>query len=273
VPVIAILAMVRIVVPMLVRVTVFAALVTPIATVPNFRLAGTSFAVVPVPDNVTFCGLPLALSVMLIAALRAPEAVGLKSALTVQLAPAAKDAPQVVAVLAKSPALVPVIAIELIVREVVPEFFTVTLFTALVTPIATVPKPKLVGERVTAGPPLRLKVAVTAFAAVIVTLQAAVPVQAPLQPANVEPEPAAGVRVTAVPVPKLTLQVPGQLMPLGLLVTFPAPVPATVTVSAKDPDETFRKTVSKAKSESTQLASPEPQAVKLNVTEVMFGPV
>ena len=37
---------------------------------------------------------------MLMAALRAPTAVGLKSTLTVQVAPTPNDAPQVVAVLA-----------------------------------------------------------------------------------------------------------------------------------------------------------------------------
>ena len=44
-----------------------------------------------------------------------------------------------------------------------------------------------------------LNVAVTARAAVIDTVQAPVPVQAPLQPANVEPLAAAGVSVTDAP--------------------------------------------------------------------------
>jgi len=56
---------------------------------------GESFAVVPMPLSVTFCGLPLALSVMLSAAVRVPDAVGLKVTLTVQLAPAANELPQV----------------------------------------------------------------------------------------------------------------------------------------------------------------------------------
>jgi len=56
---------------------------------------GESFAVVPLPLSVTFCGLPLALSVMLSAAVRVPDAVGLKVTLTVQLAPAANELPQV----------------------------------------------------------------------------------------------------------------------------------------------------------------------------------
>jgi hypothetical protein len=78
-----------------VSVTVLAPLVTPMATVPKFRLVGESFAVVPVPLSETFCGLPIALSVMLSAALRVPVAVGLKVTLKVQLAPAASELPQV----------------------------------------------------------------------------------------------------------------------------------------------------------------------------------
>jgi hypothetical protein len=79
-----------------------------------------------------------------------------------------------------------------------------------------------------------LKVAVTARAAVIDTVQAAVPVHAPLQPANVEPVVAAGVSVTDAPLEKLALHVDPQLMPAGDEVTVPAPVPAFVTARLKD---------------------------------------
>jgi len=75
-------------------------------------------------------------------------------------------------------------------------------------------------------------VAVTARAALIVTLQAPVPVQAPLQPENVEPVAGAAVRVTAVPLVNDAEQVLPQEMPAGVLVTVPLPVPALVTVSA-----------------------------------------
>jgi hypothetical protein len=91
----AIVVMVRAVVPMLVRVTVLAAVVTPVATVPKFKLAGASLAVVPTPVSGTSCGLPLAPSVTLKFALRVPVAVGLNVTLKVQLALAAKEAPQV----------------------------------------------------------------------------------------------------------------------------------------------------------------------------------
>src|SRR5262252_506471 len=79
---------------------------------------------------------------------------------------------------------------------------------------------------------LGLKVAVTDCAAVIETVQVPVPVQAPLQPAKVEPLAAAAVRVTEVPLAKLALQVLPQLTPVGEEVTVPLPEPALVTVRA-----------------------------------------
>jgi hypothetical protein len=97
--------------------------------------------------------------------------------------------------------------------------------------LVTVPEP--VPAVVTDNAKLtRLKVAVTDWAAFIVTVQLPVPVQAPpLHPAKVEPVAALAVSVTLVPPPKLALHVPGQLMPAGVLVTVPEPVPATLTVS------------------------------------------
>jgi hypothetical protein len=75
------------------------------------------------------------------------------------------------------------------------------------------------------------KVAVTARAAVIVVMQVPLPVQAPLQPVKVEPELGVAVRVTVVPELRLALQVVPQLMPAGVEMTVPLPVPALVTVS------------------------------------------
>jgi len=54
------------------------------------------------------------------------------------------------------------------------------------------------------------------------------PPHAPLYPENWKPEPAVAVRVTDVPDVKLAVQVEGQLIPAGLLVTVPWPVTATV---------------------------------------------
>ena len=64
---------------------------------PKARLAGERLAAaaVPVPERLTVCGLPLALSAMLSVAERAPLAEGVKLTLMVQLAPAATELPQV----------------------------------------------------------------------------------------------------------------------------------------------------------------------------------
>ena len=63
-------------------------------------------AAVPVPERLTVCGLPLALSVTVNAAVQRPLAEGLKVTLIVQLAPAATELPQLL-VWAKSLALAP----------------------------------------------------------------------------------------------------------------------------------------------------------------------
>lgn len=76
------------------------------------------------------------------------------------------------------------------------------------------------------------KSAVTEVAALRVTTQVDVPVQAPDQPVNVDPEAAVAVSVTCVPLAKFEVQVPGQLIPEGLLVTVPEPEPDVATVRA-----------------------------------------
>src|SRR5512142_798217 len=68
-----------------------------------------------------------------------------------------------------------------------------------------------------------LKVAVTERAAVIETTQLPLPTQSPLQPATVEPLAA------------LALQADPQLMPDGVEVTVPLPVPALSTESVQEP--------------------------------------
>lgn len=59
------------------------------------------------PFSVIICGLPVALSVIVIAALRAPPEVGVKVTLIRQIDPAAKPLAQLF-VCAKSPAFAPV---------------------------------------------------------------------------------------------------------------------------------------------------------------------
>ena len=72
---------------------------------------------------------------------------------------------------------------------------------------------------------IALNVAVTLLFAVIETGQEPVPEQAPDQPANIEPETGLAVRVTEVPWANEAEQVPPQLIPEGLEVTVPEPVP------------------------------------------------
>jgi len=73
----------------------------------------------PLPLNAAACGLPLALSVTATPALRVPVAVGLNVTLIVQLVPAARLAPQVW-VWVKSPLLVPVMAMPLMLSAALP---------------------------------------------------------------------------------------------------------------------------------------------------------
>ncbi len=122
--------MLKAAVPVLLRVTVWAVLVTPTDWLPKARLVGERLATaavpVPVPERFTVCGLPLALSVMLTEAVRLPLAVGLKVTLMVQLPPAATELPHVL-VWAKSPAFVPVSARLVMLKAAVPELLRVTV--------------------------------------------------------------------------------------------------------------------------------------------------
>ena len=74
--------------------------------------------------------------------------------------------------------------------------------------------------------------AVTDCAALKVMVQLAVPVQAPVHPANAKLVPGVSLSVTCVFWAKLAEHVVGQLIPEGLLTMVPDPVPARVTVNA-----------------------------------------
>lgn len=86
--------------PVLVRVTFCVALDVPTGCEPKLKLAGEKLAtgagVMPVPVSATTCGLPAALSMMLIDPVRAPATDGVKVTLIVQLAPGASVEPQMV---------------------------------------------------------------------------------------------------------------------------------------------------------------------------------
>ena len=96
-PVTAMPVMLKLVFPVLFRVTVCAALVVPMDRLVKVRLVAVRLAAgpVPVPVRLTVCGLPLALSVMLTEAVRLPGAEGVNVTLIVQLPPAATKLPHV----------------------------------------------------------------------------------------------------------------------------------------------------------------------------------
>jgi hypothetical protein len=156
-PVIPIELIVSAPLPELVRVTLCAELVVPTCCWPKLRLVGeklTAGAVAtPVPLSATVCGEAGALSVTETLAPRDPAALGVKVTEIEQLEPAAsvEGLSGQVFVCAKSPAFVPVIPIELIVRAPVPVLVRVTLCAELVVPTSCWPKLRLVGENVTAG--------------------------------------------------------------------------------------------------------------------------
>src|SRR2546428_2454428 len=97
--------------------------------------------------------------------------------------------------------------------------------------LVTVPEP--VPAAVTVSANVGAKVAVTVVAAESVIVHVPVPEQPPpLQPVKAEPAAGLALRGTTLPLAKLADQVAPHVIPAGLLVTVPAPVPALETVSA-----------------------------------------
>jgi hypothetical protein len=80
----------------------------------------------------------------------------------------------------------------------------------------------------------RVKLALTDFAALIVTVQAPVPEQLPPQPVKVAVADGVAVSVTTVPLMNEAEHVVPHEIPAGLLVTVPVPVPARDTVKVED---------------------------------------
>ncbi len=85
------------------------------------------------------------------------------------------------------------------------------------------------------GEAVELNVALTVDAAFTERVHvAAVPLQAPDQSASLEPDAAAAVSLTDVPLLNFALHVLPHLIPAGLLVTVPVPDPALSIVSSKE---------------------------------------
>lgn len=153
-PVTAMLVMVSVWLPVLVRLTYCDTVAVPIGDEPNERLVAESVTgkgcPVPVPLNVTDCGELLALSVMVMAAVKAPVTIGAKCPWIVQFDPTARLVPQLLAK-TNEDAPAPVIAMLVIDRAAVPELVSVTDWEPLDEPTFTDPNERLVAERVTGG--------------------------------------------------------------------------------------------------------------------------
>src|SRR5712692_4206440 len=146
--------MVSTVVPTLVMVTLLGALVVPTFWLPKLRLVGTSFTSVPVPVRPSDWGFGgAALSAIDTAAIRLPVAVGLKLALMVHLAPTARLVPHVL-LWVKSPGLVPVMPMLVMLIVALPVLVTVALFGALAVPSSWVGKVRLAGDTLHMGHPV-----------------------------------------------------------------------------------------------------------------------
>ena len=102
---------------------------------PKARLEGETDAtgVAPVPERLTECGLPVALSEIVSDAVRLPLAEGLKVTLIAQAAPAVTLEPQLF-VCVKSLAFVPETAIEEMLKSAVPESVRVTTWAEPLVP-------------------------------------------------------------------------------------------------------------------------------------------
>src|SRR5437867_3264110 len=86
------------------------------------------------------------------------------------------------------------------------------------------------------GGAVSVNVAVTVFEVVSTTVHCGPrTVSHPLQPARVDCESGAAVRTTDVPLANLAEQLAPQLIPDGVLVTVPAPLPARTTAT-ENPD-------------------------------------
>jgi hypothetical protein len=116
-----------VVLPVLVRVMLSAALGLPTSVAGKVRLVGDNWTCVPVPYKLADCGLPPPLSATESEAVRTPVAAGVKVTLTVQLELAATEEPQVLALMLKSDAFVPPIEMLVIVTAVLPRLLTVTV--------------------------------------------------------------------------------------------------------------------------------------------------
>jgi hypothetical protein len=167
--------------PEFVKVTLCDALVVPVARVANVSDAGLSITCEPrdIPDRLTICGLPGALSVIVRAATRTPPAVGVNVTLTLHAPPGASEPPHVLDS-AKSPAFPPATAIFVMVSAAFPILVSMTDCDALVVPTAVEGNVIRAGDSCRKGPFTPVPVSgITCGLACVVSVRVSVPLLAP----------------------------------------------------------------------------------------------
>jgi hypothetical protein len=144
---------VRAALPVLLSVTLCAALVEPKARLLKVRLLTDTLArgAEPVPVRVTAWGLLAALSRRVKEPVRVPDAVGAKVTLKVQLPPAATELPHV-PLTVKSLLLAPVTCVLVMVRAALPVLFSVSVWAGLVAPTDWLLNAREEALRLTTGP-------------------------------------------------------------------------------------------------------------------------
>jgi hypothetical protein len=153
-------------VPVLLRVTVCAALVPPTVVLAKERLDGDAPATgtpIPVPVSTTICCEPAvlpALSVTVKTPLRVPKAPGSKVTKTEQLDPAATEPAQLL-LGTKSDAFVPLMTMLAMVNAAPPELLRVMVDAALVEPTFWSEKTTVEGANAAAGTPAPVPVSET----------------------------------------------------------------------------------------------------------------
>ena len=237
VPVTDMLVRVKLALPVLVRVTDCEVLATPTDWLPKVRLVGERLTpdAVPVPVRVTDCGLPVALSVILIEAERLPLAAGVNVTLIAQLPFAASEVPQAL-ICAKSPLFVPVTDMLVRVKLALPVLVKVTDCEALATPTGWFPKATLDGERLTlALAPVPVKPTLCTLAATLLLLSvmfkeaARLPIEVGANVTlMVQLPPAASELPQVVVLPKSPALAPARAMLLRVRAAFPVLFSVTV---------------------------------------------
>jgi hypothetical protein len=211
----------------LVSVTDLAELVEPTAVVLKLRdVAERVTGELPVPLRLTVWGLLIALSAKVSVPVTAPSAAGVMVTPTTQVAPAARLAPHVLLAIVNGPPDGTEMPVK--VSAVLRRLVTVTVFAALVLPIASVPKLRLVGENVTGALPfpVTLTVCVPALSVMVRTPEA--------EPTTVGEKTTAIVHVDAgamLPL-QLFVWVNGPVRAMLVICNGPVPVLCTVTLRA-----------------------------------------